>query len=72
MAGLRNIAKAYGGMVINGEKCLCDYKLDRAVSPAEQRERAAKAKAKRNEAKARRKAEKAAQKSIELESRNAK
>jgi len=67
MAGLRNIAKAFGGMVINGQTWLWDYKLDRAISPAEQRERAAKAKSERAEAKARRKAEKAAQQSIELE-----
>ncbi len=65
VSGLRNISKAFGGMVINGETWLWDYKLDRAISPAEQRELAAKTKAERAEAKARRKAQKAAQQSIE-------
>ena len=31
MSGLRKIAKAYGGMVINGKKFVWDYALDKAV-----------------------------------------
>lgn len=47
MGGVRRIARAYGGMVINGERWIWDYGQDRAISPAEQRDRAEKAKAER-------------------------
>ena len=35
MAGLRMIAKAYGGMTINGVKYVWDYAADEAVKESE-------------------------------------
>jgi hypothetical protein len=35
MAGLRKIAKAYGGMVINGQRWVWDYAADMPVPEAQ-------------------------------------
>lgn len=35
MAGLRNIARAYGGMTINGVKWVWDYAADEPVKESE-------------------------------------
>jgi hypothetical protein len=35
VAGLRNIARAYGGMVINGVRFVWDYAADEAVRETE-------------------------------------
>jgi hypothetical protein len=59
--GLRMIARAYGGIRINGEDWLWDYAQDRAISPAELREREAKAKAEREAKREQMRAAKAAQ-----------